>query len=81
MRATPASPAPRPPAGAIEPPSPVRPVDAPRPEKDVSGAEVDARALMALLASPLFQRMLAIMLAPASVVAGVLILLRLLGVL
>lgn len=81
MRATPASPAPRPPAGATEPLSPVRPVDAPKPEQDVSSAEVDARALLALLGSPLFRRMLAMTLAPASVVAGVLILLRLLGVL
>lgn len=49
--------------------------------KGVPQTESDARAVLALVSSPLFRRMLAVMLAPAVVVIGVVVLLRLWGVL
>ncbi|MDQ3699865.1 MAG: hypothetical protein M3442_02975 [Chloroflexota bacterium] len=49
--------------------------------KRVSQAETDVRALLAVIGSPLFRRMLAVMLAPAVVVIGAVVLLRLWGVL
>ena len=51
-----------------------------RPKRD-SQAETDVRALLAVIGSPLFRRMLAVMLAPAVVVIGGIVLLRLWGVL
>ena len=74
MRAPTVPPVPRTKVAAEESLPPAR-------RKSVPQWETDARAVLAVVCSPLFRRMLAVMLAPAVVVIGVVVLLRLWGVL